>query len=454
MEFKVKKIYKGKSKIKNKFWRKFIRTVGPKKGIFLASIALVSLMIFSGTALLNSGILGKTSRNLLSFLPLEVDERGHTNILLLGVAGQSKEGGNLSDSILVFSIDPKTPSISFLSLPRDLFIASEIGDRKVNEIYAAARYKHGEKKGLEIIKGAISDFANIPIHYSAVVNFNVFENFVDDLGGVDMFVAKDIIDPFYPDKDYGYQTFIVRKGMQHFDGATTLKYARSRKTSSDYDRAQRQQDIILAIRKKASDLSLLTDLERLKRIYTNLKKNINTDIGITEVAALAKVAVGIDYQNAVSAVLNDDPTQKGGFLYTPAREFYGGQFVLLPKDLKDTQKFIELILEDPEIFFENTQISILNGSKMSGLAGEMQSRLRRFGLHVIDVGNYESERPVFLSFFEKLATEKKPEMVRFIKEFLEIKEVYSGEKDTKEMDETAGGREAGLVDVRIVLGTN
>ncbi|MCK5460577.1 LCP family protein [Candidatus Gracilibacteria bacterium] len=448
MTFKVKKICKGKSKIKNKVWRRLVRTFGSKKAFFYVLFFTISVVLLLGAVILNAGIFTDKVRQLVSVGPLKKGEFGHTNILLLGVAGKNEEGGNLSDSILILSINPKNPSASFLSLPRDLFIESGIGDRKINEIYAAARYKYkNDRKGLEVMKKALSDFTGVKIHYGAVINFQVFEDFVDELGGIDMFVSKEIVDPFYPDEHYGYKTFIVRKGLQTLDGAAALQYARSRKTSSDYDRAQRQQDLLLAIRKKVADLNLLTDFDKLRTFYNIFKQNINTDLGIVEIVELAKLAVSINYQNSISAVLNDDPTQKGGFLYTPAREFYGGQFVLLPKNLRDTQKFIELVLVQPEILLENMQFSILNGSKISGYANKMATRLRRFGFHVIDIGNYESSRPIFRSFFYDYAEEKALGSKNFLKEFLDIKEMSS-------LQESEVFNEDKLVDLQIILGTN
>ncbi|WP_321490395.1 LCP family protein [uncultured Hyphomonas sp.] len=167
-----------------------------------------------------------------------------------GLLEKTEQGGHLSDSIMIVSINPVRPSISVLSLPRDLYISSKVGDRKINEIYAAAQYKHGEPKGLEIVKDAISKFTGIEIHYGAVVDFALFRDSVDLLGGVDVFVPQDINDEHYPDENFGYQTFVIRRGLQHLNGDMALKYARSRKTTSDYDRARRQQDLTLAIRQK------------------------------------------------------------------------------------------------------------------------------------------------------------------------------------------------------------
>ncbi len=430
----------------------FVQRFGTTLSFLIIGLIIFSGIFYASAKVLNSDFFHKNVREIFSFGPLEKDQFGHTNILLLGVAGLGAEGGHLSDSILIASINPSTPSVSFLSLPRDLFVESKIGNRKINEIYAAAHYKNrkafdgGNRNGIEVIKSAISNFTGIDIHYGAVIDFKIFENFIDTLGGIDIFVMEPIEDPFYPDKNYGYQTFVIRKGYQKLDGATALKYARSRKTSSDYNRAQRQQDILLAIRKKAAQLNLLTDFDKLKSFYSIFKENVNTDLGLTEIVALAKIGTSIDYDNVISAVLNDDPTQKGGLLYTPAKEFFGGQFVLLPEDLNDTQAFMNLILIHPEIGLENAQISILNGSKIPGKAGKLASRLRRLGFHVIDVGNSDSERPIVRTTMTNLS-DTKTKTIEFLQELLNIKNSVIPET-------TLDKRGKELIDIEIVLGTN
>ena len=244
MSFKKKRI---KSSNKKKFLKKTLTWIRSKRTA-LVTLAIVLTSIFAVRAMvLGTGVFSNNGASLLSIMPLKQDDFGHTNILFLGVAGDNEEGGNLSDSIMVISINPKNPAASFLSVPRDLFISSDVGDRKINEIYALARHKGGDKKGLETVKKAMTKFTGVDIHYAAVIRFSVFEEVVDALDGVDIFVPQGIQDPFYPADNYAYQTFIVRKGMNHFDGKTALKYARSRKTTSDYDRANRQQDLLMAI---------------------------------------------------------------------------------------------------------------------------------------------------------------------------------------------------------------
>jgi len=240
---------------------------------------------------------------------------------------------------------------------------------------------------------------------------------------------------------------ILTSELQHFDGATALQYARSRKTSSDYDRAHRQQDLILSIREKAESLNFLTDFGKLSEFFQLYRKYVNTDLGLTQMVALAKIAMAIDYSNAVSAVLNDDPMETGGFLFTPAKEFYGGQFVLLPEEMKDTRLFMDLVLIHPGILLEKAQISILNGSKMEGKAGEASSRLRRLGFHVIEVGNYDSEVPVAQTFFRDFSgAERELRTADVLKDLFDARNVSLSPEELLNHD--------GLIDLELVLGAS
>jgi len=419
MSFKVKKIRAKKGKLA--WWYNFEEAIGQKLAWSILIAVPLSLFLLFGGAMLQQGWLSGDgpARIMPKFTVLDETD-GHTNMLFLGVAGKNEEGGHLSDSIMLLSINGDKGTVSLLSLPRDLYIDSQVGSRKVNEIYAAASFKNGEARGLDIVKDALSRFTGIPIHYAAVIDFAVFEDLVNQLDGIKLFVPEDIVDPYYPDDNYGFQTLIVRKGIQEFDGAMALKYARSRKTSSDYSRAKRQQDLLFAIKEKAREGGILYSPSKLKALYQTLSDNVVTDLGLTQLLELGKIASGVEYEGLVSAVLNDDPTNRGGLLYAPAREFYNGQFVLLPLNLKDTQKFIELTLITPEVLLENAQIAVLNGSRITGLASEMAQRLRRLGFHVIETGNYGSDEPVFRSFYEKISRNEVSLTEAFIADYLEI----------------------------------
>lgn len=448
MNFKVRKIKQEKKQNAFFLWgKRVIRSLGGKLALFFLILLVLGGTFWAGAHFVRSVFLSQGPlRPTINFSPLKKDAQGHTNILLLGIAGDGGEGEHLSDSVMVASLNPEGSSVSFLSLPRDLYVDSSVEPRRLNEVYAVAQYRaKNEKKGLQVVEDAVSDFTGVEIHYAAVIDFNIFEDVVDALGGIELFVPEDINDPYYPDENYGFQTFVIRKGIQNLDGETALKYARSRKTSSDYDRARRQQDLLMAIKEKAQEKALFSDFDRLKEFYDIYKENVITDLGMTELVALSRVILDIDYSSAVVAVLHDDPTTKGGFLYTPAREFYGGRFVLLPQDLKETQLYMDLVLLHPEVFLEKTQIAVLNGSMISGKAREVADRIKRLGLHVIEVGNFETDMPVFRTRLRVLNPEKK-------KTIETLKRVF--ETDIVDIVPPEEIPEKNLIDIELILGTN
>jgi LCP family protein required for cell wall assembly len=382
MNFKIKKI-KEKSSL-NKKTRKTIF----KNGVIIIGLFFVGYILYSFA---ENYSLPKDEQSKISS-NIKTDEGQRTNLLFLGIAGNADHGGDLTDSIMIVSIHNADKTISMLNLPRDLFVKSDVGSRKINEVYAVSKFKHKNKKrGLDSIKKAISDFTGLQIHYATVVKFEIFSKVIDEIGGINIYIPNSIKDPFYPDDKYGYKTFTIRSGLQKLDGETALKYIRTRKTTSDYARSQRQQDIFVAIQKRLSSLNILKDPLLLSRFYNLFNRNVVTDLGITEILSIANIVKDLDSNMISSSIIHDNPVSKGGFLYTPAKEDYSGQFILLPNSKTELQQFINFSLKDLSAWREQKQISVLNGTKTGGLAGLVATKLKRLGFHVIKIGNYKGD---------------------------------------------------------------
>jgi hypothetical protein len=154
--------------------------------------------------------------------------------------------------------------------------------------------------------------------------------------GLEIDVPEDLVDVSYPDDNWGYQTFKVSKGLQTFDGATALKYARSRHSTSDFDRSLRQQSLVRALKEKLLSLGTLSKPSKIQSLYSALSSHIRTDLSLREMAALALFAKELPSKNILSFNLNDSCFQsvsscdRGGILYTPARDLFNGASVLLP----------------------------------------------------------------------------------------------------------------------------
>jgi polyisoprenyl-teichoic acid--peptidoglycan teichoic acid transferase len=419
MEFKKKRIRKGPAPSARPKKIKVIKEKRPKtnrpnplarfvKGHYVWASIIVVVLVAMGKMAWNIATLAEEfsiKEVVLSAFSekIKTDEDNHTNILLLGTGTETHDGANLTDTIIVASIDHDTNWVSMLSIPRDLYIEIDelYGGNRINsifELYAEQEiYTNDTDEDLayemsyELLTNTVSEVLDIPIHYYARINFNGFVDVVDAIGGVDVEVETDIYDPYYPAEDgtINYQVFSIQSGLQHLDGATALKYVRSRKTTSDFDRAARQQQTIQAIKDKALSLGVLANPNRLKNIYDAVDKNFDTNMAWDEMAYVAKISDKFTSDKMASWVLNDNPLTTGGFLYTPEREYYGGNFVLLPyvEDYSDIQKFADLVLMHPEVHGTSLTYQVTNGTTSNGIATETLYYLGRFGFDIVRYGN-------------------------------------------------------------------
>ena len=123
----------------------------------------------------------------------------------------------------------------------------------------------------------------IPVNDYVVVDFNAFIRLVDLIGGIDVNVERAIYDPTYPDMNYGYDPFYLNPGMQHLDGVTALKYARSRHGSDDIDRAARQQQVLYAIRDKLVSLDMIPQLAlQAPLLWAEYAQSVDTGLALDQ----------------------------------------------------------------------------------------------------------------------------------------------------------------------------
>ncbi|MBU0706409.1 LCP family protein [Patescibacteria group bacterium] len=379
-----------------------LRNLPPKTKNYLAAGLLVIFGIFVVVK-----VTGAAYNLVVNFNPKEMifavgsdlkkDEHGYTNILLLGDGGHERDGADLIDTIMVASIDYEKNAVSLFSIPRDFYVQADnergiIYSGKINELYRNHKnVMEDEEDRFQLFKRAAGEIVNLDIQYYVRLDFNAFVDVIDSLGGIMVDVQEDIYDPYYPNEtDDGYTIFSVKKGLQDMDGETALKFVRSRKTTSDFDRALRQQLVIDAVQQKALSKEILTSPGKLKDLYYAVEDNVNTDMGIRELIELAGFGKKLDRSHLVRKVIHDDPGQEGGFLYTPERELYGGQFVLIPfgGDYELIHKYADLVFHQREIFYEPAKIEILNATKLSGIARNAAYQLIRFGFDVEEIDNY------------------------------------------------------------------
>ncbi len=264
--------------------------------------------------------------------------QSRTNILLLGVGGGNHEGADLTDTMMIVSLDQQHKTAAFISIPRDVW--SETLKDKVN-----SAYHYGEEKkdggGLLLSKVVAEDVVGLPIHYSLLLDFSGFKDVIDLLGGINVDVSKAFTDNDYPiagkEKDTCpgdptnrcvYETVHFDAGMQHMDGERALKYVRSRHAEgsegSDFARSRRQQDVLIAVKDTVVHPARWFTMERASKLQDVIDRATDTDMNLAQLLTVAKLIAGID----------DGQIQKISFedqLYNPPLYLYG-RYVLIPKE--------------------------------------------------------------------------------------------------------------------------
>lgn len=226
-----------------------------------------------------------------------------TDVLIIG------QNSGLTDAMLIASINPDNKKISVFSVPRDLYYKG----RKINELY--------NLYGLDKLKEALYQVTGVKVDYYAMFDFSSFVAVIDKLDGIDINVEKDIVDAQYPGPNFTYRLVSFKKGEQHMDGETALKYVRSRKSTTDFDRSLRQQQVVMSIKQKLLALNVLTNMNTVMDIYNAVKDHTKTNLGIFEAMAL--------YENSHDyAVKSGNVISNKNFLYTTKSKT--GQYILMP----------------------------------------------------------------------------------------------------------------------------
>lgn len=315
------------------------------------------------------------------------------NVLVMGTDARPEESeATRTDTMILLMLDRQGQTAGMLSLPRDLWVSIPgFGyATKINTAYQLGEAQGYTGGGAQLAKDTVSTFIGQPVPYYVRVNFNGFVELIDMIGGVDVNVDKTIHDDKYPTDDYGYQTFHLDAGPQHLDGATALKYVRTRNVDDDYSRARRQQQVIRAVADKVlrADMlpMLLTQLPRL--LYT-MRSSIDTDIPMSEQLDIASFFNSVNLREVRQLVLDNSYgeetySQEGAWILLPDRakvraalaQFYapaqggtaGGGAVALTRP-------------------ETVRIEILNGTGEPGVAAKTRELLESQGWQVVAIGD-------------------------------------------------------------------
>lgn len=334
----------------------------------------------------NGNILGDVLKSLPGAeAKLQGEDTGRINIVLLGMRGEHVDGGGLlADTIMVLSIHPKNGDqdqtrASLISIPRDLYVTvpGTSNKQKINAVHFYGEEK-GKGQGMEYMKQILSDITGQPMHYAVTINFKGFTDLVDALGGVTVHLDQAFtegvqfrepkvcdpyvftvpaIDPSTKMQMYEYKYYKRQDGTRHaspsaayplcynkdvecggvfklsagdntLDGETALCYARARATSSDFERAKRQQEVIKQIKAKMLSVGTLTDFSRINGLIDSLGDNVRTDMEGWEMKRFFDLYQKLGDADIRQKVLD---TSDEGLLYFPSKDLYpGAGSIILP----------------------------------------------------------------------------------------------------------------------------
>ena len=405
---------------------------------------LFSLLLGAGVFTYLAIKAGKISTNPFNFSSkLKGEDEGRVNIMLLGVGDPGHEGETLADTNMVISIDTRNNKVAMISIPRDtrVYIPGE-GYAKINNAHAIGETKT-PPQGIEIAQKTIEQTLDIPIHYYVRANFSGLKQAVDAVGGIDIDVKDALYDPEYPcEKNEGRSCgFKISAGQTHMDGSTALKYARCRKGNcgDDFGRALRQQEVLQALRTKATSTKTLSDPKKLSGLIEAAANNIKTNMSLSEMQRAYELSKKVTPENTIDAVLSLKPN---GFLKSDP-----SSSDLLPSagNFDEIKKFVKDIFIFGPIWAEDPKIVLQNGTSVVGIAGKLNIKLTNSGvpIEVIEIQNSDTRDHTTSEIIDYTGG-KMPNTIKYLEDLLGVK--------STQLDKSK--RPPSGEDVTVILGTD
>jgi len=261
---------------------------------------------------------------------LQGQKEGQINVLLLGMRGNDMPGGGLlADSIMIVSIRPEENKIALMSIPRDLYVQDPgtSSQSKINAINAIYEDK-SEGKGMEMMKQVVSEITGLPIHYVVRIDFKGFKEMVEAVGGIDVYLDNPFSEPTQFEGEAA-SNFSLPAGKNHLNGTEALFFVRARYASSDFERARRQQQVLIALKDKMLSLGTLSDFTKVNNILNILGDDVRADMDTSEMKKFFDLANKIQDPKIKQRVFDTTPE---GLLYDSKADTPEGKtYILLPE---------------------------------------------------------------------------------------------------------------------------
>jgi LCP family protein required for cell wall assembly len=237
-----------------------------------------------------------------------------------------------TDSIMLAFVDQKAGRLSLLSVPRDLWMRIPgHGSNRINTVDALGERAEIPGGGRALLDETLRLNLGVPVHHYVRIDFAGFQHVIDAMGGITIDVPVPLYE-WFPDLNApdGRRYFTVPAGAQQMDGYTALAYCRARMTTGDFGRSARQQQVLLAIWRKALTLDTV---KRVPKLWQEAQDAVDTDLSAKDLLELAYFVSGLEPEQVHRAQLGEDVVY--GWT-TP-----GGAQVLLPQ----TEAIQELVLD-------------------------------------------------------------------------------------------------------------
>ena len=284
-----------------------------------------------------------------------------------------------TDTLIVAVLNRKTRQVSLLSIPRDLWVhIPTYGWGRINIAQRIGyRGKYPEGKGPGLLARTIEENLGIPVDHWIQIGYDGFARAVDELGGVDMIVPCRVNLRYKPPTSEEEQEIILAPGVHHLDGATALRYVRTRRGDSDYERRDRQMQFLKAVwyQFKSPETVL-----KIPGLWTAMKGAFATDLKLGDVLALAPLALDLEPQRVRS--LSIGRGQVEGWT-TP-----GGGHVLrpIPERVQEVVARLYAPPADGTTANEAARIQVRNGTERAQLGVIAADQLRWEGFKIVDTG--------------------------------------------------------------------
>ena len=328
------------------------------------------------------------------------------NVLLLGRGGYENDAPYLTDSIMAVTIDPASGRVSMVSIPRDLVIGmnlqsnpSRVWYNKINAAYevpytniiccVASQYQ-GRDGGGHAAEHEVGKVTGLTFDRYIAVDFKAFRDMVNALGGVDICLSTNLDDYSYPSYGGGYHPIHFKAGCQHLSGEQALQIARSRHAeqaaqSSDFGRARRQQDIMQAIKKKATTIN---GFSKAPALLSALQNNITTDMSLSDMRAIYDWGKNLPDSSIIRVALTSPaPATEGNLLDSYNCGMGPGVSQLCADDpsFAMIHRYIAAVLVDPAVLAEKAAVQFANGANnFPGLESRVTSMFDPTGLQLAD----------------------------------------------------------------------